>query len=102
VREQRRVSLGIGRMGGFAGNGSGDIFVAFSTANPNAARDTTATVRMLSNERMGPLFYATVQATETAIVNAMLAAETMTGADDVRVFALPVDRLRAAMKKYGR
>jgi L-aminopeptidase/D-esterase-like protein len=57
---------------------------------------------MLPNARLNPLFYATVQATEEAIVNALLAAETMTGADDWRVYALPVDRLTAIMKKYGR
>jgi D-aminopeptidase len=98
-----RVSLGIGRMGGFGGNGSGDIFIAFSTANARVASDTAVTnARFLPNARMNPLFYATVQATEGAIVNALLAAETMTGADDLRVYALPVDRLMAAMKKYGR
>jgi L-aminopeptidase/D-esterase-like protein len=98
-----RVALGVGRSGGFGGNGSGDIFVAFSTANPGAAGAAdTISVRMLSNPRMSPLFSATAQATEEAIVNAMLAAETMTGANDLRVFALPVDRLKAAMAKYGR
>jgi D-aminopeptidase len=98
-----RVSLGVGRMGGWGQNPSGDIFIAFSTANPRAgaASDTTS-VRMLANGRISPLFSATSQATEAAIVNAMLAAETMTGANDLRVFALPVDRLRAAMRKYGR
>ncbi|MDQ3951194.1 MAG: P1 family peptidase [Gemmatimonadota bacterium] len=98
-----RVSLGVGRMGGFGGNSSGDIFLAFSTANPGAAaaRDT-ARVAMLANDRINPLFYATVQATEEAIINAMLAAETMTGVNDRRVYALPVDRLMAAMRKYGR
>jgi L-aminopeptidase/D-esterase-like protein len=98
-----RVALGVGRSGGFGGNGSGDIFVAFSTANPGAtgAADTVS-VRMLSNPRMTPLFGATAQATEEAIVNAMLAADTMTGANDLRVYALPVDRLKAIMKKYGR
>ena len=98
-----RVALGIGRTGGFGGNGSGDIFVAFSTANARVATDTGVTrVEMLPNPRMNPLFYATVQATEEAIVNALLAAETMTGADDYRVYALPRDRLMAALKKYGR
>ncbi len=98
-----RASLGIGRMGGYGGNSSGDIFVAFSTANASTANGTGVTqVGMLPNARINPLFYATVQATEAAILNAMLAAETMTGADDFRVHALPVDRLRAAMKKYGR
>jgi L-aminopeptidase/D-esterase-like protein len=98
-----RVSLGVGRMGGYGGNSSGDIFIAFSTANPRAAaaRDSSR-VAMLSNERINPLFYATVQATEESIINAMLAAETMTGLNDRRVHALPVDRLMAAMRKYGR
>ena len=98
-----RVSLGVGRMGGWGQNPSGDIFVAFSTANAGAAgtNDTTM-VRMLANGRISPLFTATAQATEEAIVNAMLAAETMTGANDFRVFALPVDRVKAIMKKYGR
>jgi D-aminopeptidase len=98
-----RVALGVGRMGGFGGNSSGDIFLAFSTANPGAAtaRDSTR-VTMLANDRLNPLFYATVQATEEAIVNAMLAAETMTGVNDRRVHALPVDRLMVVMRKYGR
>jgi D-aminopeptidase len=98
-----RVSLGVGRMGGFGGNSSGDIFIAFSTANPSAAaaRDS-ARVAMLANDRINPFFYATVQATEEAIINAMLAAETMTGVNDRRVHGLPVDRLMAAMRKYGR
>ena len=98
-----RVAVGVGRMGGYGGNSSGDIFVAFSTANPRSAGDTAvAQVAMLPNARINPLFYATVQATEEAILNALLAAETMTGADDYRVYALPVDRLQAAMRKYGR
>ena len=98
-----RVSLGIGRMGGWGANPSGDIFIAFSTANAGAAgRTDTTSVRMLANARISPLFTATAQATEAAIVNAMLAAETMTGANDLRVYALPVDRLRTIMKKYGR
>jgi D-aminopeptidase len=94
-----RVALGIGRTGGFGGNSSGDIFLAFSTANAGAGgADDIARVDMLPNERINPLFYATVQATEEAIVNALLAAETMTGADDFRVHALPVDRLREIMR----
>ena len=98
-----RASLGVGRMGGKGENSSGDIFVAFSTANPGVAGDTgVAHVAMLPNARMNALFTATVQATEEAIVNALLAAETMTGANDVRVFALPQDRLLAAMRKYNR
>jgi L-aminopeptidase/D-esterase-like protein len=102
-RVATRVSLGVGRMGGYGGNSSGDIFVAFSTANAGtgAARDS-ARVSMLANDRINPLFVATVQATEAAILNAMLAAETMTGANDLRVFALPHDRLLATLRKYGR
>jgi L-aminopeptidase/D-esterase-like protein len=98
-----RVSLGVGRTGGFAGNGSGDIFLAFSTANAGAAASGgVRRVDMLPNPSMNALFYASVQATEEAILNAMLAAETMTGADGLRVHAVPHDRLIAAMKKYGR
>ena len=98
-----RASLGVGRMGGKGENSSGDIFIAFSTANPGtAAQKDPSRVDILPNDRINPLFYATVQATEEAILNAMLAAETMTGADGLRVFALPHDRLMAAMRKYGR
>ena len=98
-----RASLGVGRMGGVAHNGSGDIFVAFSTANPNAAAETgVPQIDMLPNARINPLFYATIQATEEAITNAMVAAETMTGADDFRVYALPHDRLREIMAEYNR
>jgi L-aminopeptidase/D-esterase-like protein len=98
-----RVSLGVGRMGGYGGNSSGDIFVAFSTANPKTATaQAVTTVAMLPNNRSDALFQATVQATEEAIVNALLAAETMEGGDGQRVYALPHDRLRAALKKYGR
>ena len=98
-----RAALGVGRMGGKGENSSGDIFIAFSTANPRTAVDTgVVQTAMLPNARVNPLFYATVQATEEAILNAMLAAQTMTGADDLRVHALPHDRLLAAMRKYGR
>jgi L-aminopeptidase/D-esterase-like protein len=101
-RMATRVALGVGRTGGFGGNGSGDIFVAFSTANSKTAvADSVARVEMLPNAKMNPLFYAAVQATEEAILNAMLAAETMTGADGLRVHALPHDRLMAAMRKHG-
>lgn len=98
-----RVSLGIGRQGGFGGNGSGDIFFAFSTANPRSwSSDSTATLTMLTNDRISPLFQATAQATEAAITNALLAAETTTGANDLRVYAMPVDRMLEAIRKYGR
>ena len=98
-----RVSLGIGRQGGFGGNGSGDIFIAFSTANPGTwSSERATTVSMLTNDRISPLFVATAQATEAAITNALLAAETTTGANYLRVYAMPVDRMLAAMRKYGR
>ncbi len=99
-----RVSVGLGRQGGFGGNSSGDIFVAFSTANPRAWHDDVPVrdVKMLPNDRLTPLFQATAWATEAAITNALLAADTMTGANDLRVFALPHDRLLAALRKYGR
>jgi D-aminopeptidase len=102
-RVATRVSLGIGRQGGFGGNSSGDIFVAFSTANSNSwSSDTVSSVRMVNNDRLSPLFQATAQATEAAITNALLAAETTTGANDLRVYAMPLDRMLAAMRKYGR
>ncbi len=102
-RIAKRAALGVGRLGGTGGNPSGDIFVAFSTANPGAAKaDGPPPLLMLPNERIDPLFEATIQATEEAIVNAMVAAETMTGANGLRVYALPHERLRAALRKYNR
>jgi D-aminopeptidase len=102
-RIAKRAALGVGRLGGTGGNPSGDIFVAFSTANPGAAKpDASVVVTMLPNERIDPLFQATIQATEEAIVNAMVAAETMTGINGMRVYALPHERLRAALRKYNR
>ena len=99
----RRVSMGLGRLGSWAGNSSGDLFLAFSTANPGAdASGITPTLKMLPNNQMDPFFRATIDATEEAVVNAMLAAETMTGANGLRVFGLPGDRVVAALKKYGR
>ena len=102
-RVATRPALGIGRMGGRGNNSSGDIFVAFSTANPGAAfSKENVRVEAIPNDRISPLFAATIQATEEAILNALLAAETMTGADGARVTALPVDRLLAALRKYNR
>jgi D-aminopeptidase len=102
-RLARRVSLGLGRNGSISGNGSGDIFIAFSTANPGAATaDHVVDLKMLPNDKIEPLFAATVQATEEAIINAMVAAETMTGINDHKVIALPHDKLRAVLKKYNR
>ena len=103
-RIARRVSLGLGRTGSIAGNGSGDIFVAFSTANPGASEIDHGTVdlKMVPNDSMDPLFAATAQATEEAIVNAMVAATDMTGIDGHHVRALPHDELRAVLAKYNR
>ena len=102
-RVAKRVALGIGRMGGIGGDSSGDIFIAFSTANPGAAAPTRlTTVRMLPNDRINRLFEATIDATEEAIINAMVAAETMTGADGYRVYALPTDQVVALLRKAGR
>jgi D-aminopeptidase len=102
-RLARRAALGVARTGSSSGNGSGDIFVAFSTANPEAAKPTgTIQLMMLPNDRMNPLFEATVQATEEAIVNALISAETMTGVDGHKVIALPHDRLKQVMRKYNR
>jgi D-aminopeptidase len=102
-RLARRVSLGLGRNGSFSGDGSGDIFIAFSTANPGAAAPKGVhDLKMLPNDQLNPLFLATVQATEEAVINAMVAAETMKGINDYEVIALPHDGLREVLKKYGR
>jgi len=102
-RLARRVSLGLGRDGSISGNGSGDIFIAFSTANSGAsATDHIVNLKMLPNEKLEPVFSATVQATEEAIINAMVGAETMVGIENHKVIALPHEQLRAVLKKYNR
>ena len=102
-RLARRVSLGLGRNGSISGNGSGDIFIAFSTANAGAAAtDHVVDLKMLPNDMIEPVFAATVQATEEAVINAMVAAETMTGIENHKVIALPHERLREVLKKYNR
>jgi len=102
-RIARRAALGLARTGSVSSNGSGDIFVAFSTANANAASATdTAQLSMMSNARIGSIFEATVQATEEAIINALVAAEPMTGVDGHRAEAISHDALRQALRKYGR
>jgi D-aminopeptidase len=102
-RIAKRVTLGLGRLGSIAGDSSGDIFVAFSTANPGAGlADKPVAVQMLPGDQMDALFEATVQATEEAVVNAMVAAKTMTGVDGHTVEALPHDRLREILTKYNR
>jgi D-aminopeptidase len=102
-RVAKRASLGIGRMGGTASNGSGDIFVAFSTANPGAdGKAKPVSIEMLGNDQLSPIFEATAQATEEAITNTLVAARTLTGANGFTVNALPHDRLREVLKKYNR
>jgi D-aminopeptidase len=102
-RLAKRVSLGLARDGSYSGGGSGDIFIAFSTANPGAGEHNgVRPLNMLPNDDLDPLFLATVQATEEAVVNAMIAAETMTGINNHTVVALPHDRLREVLKKYNR
>ena len=102
-RLARRVPMGLGRLGGVAGNGSGDLFLALSTANEQAwSRSEETTISALPNDAMTAFFEATVQAVEEAVVNAMVAAETMTGIDGNTVHALPHDRLQQALRKYNR
>jgi L-aminopeptidase/D-esterase-like protein len=102
-RLARRATMGLARTGSTSGNGSGDIFIAFSTANAGiwAAREPVQVIA-LPNDSMNPLFEATVQATEEAIVNAMVAADTLTGADGHQVRGLPHDRLKETLRKYNR
>ena len=102
-RIARRASLGLARTGSIAHNGSGDIILAFSTRN--RARSTGSTVThwgIVPDAHFDPLFAATVQATEEAVINALVAARTMTGADSVTVPELPHDRLRELLRRYGR
>jgi D-aminopeptidase len=97
-RLARRVPLGLARTGSTSGNGSGDIFVAFSTANAGNATQLTA----LLNDRLDPLFAAVVYATEEAVINALVAAETMTGKNGAKAAAIPHDALREVLRKYNR
>lgn len=102
-RIAQRVSIGIGVVGGRGTNGSGDIFIAFSTANPNAfSRKDNTTVEQLSNDAINPLFFATVQGVEEAIINAMCAAETMEGINGNKAYALPGTKVMQVLKKYKR
>jgi L-aminopeptidase/D-esterase-like protein len=102
-RIAHRIALGVGQVGGRGSNGSGDIFLAFSTANKDAFnRDSTTTVQTLPNDQITPLFEATVEAVEEAIVNALVAAETMEGIHGNKAYALPHDLLIDILKKYNR
>jgi D-aminopeptidase len=98
-----RAGLGLSKVGGIGGNSSGDIFIAFSTANQGAAnRKGLRTLDMLPNDHMDELFIATIQATEEAILNAMTNATTMTGINGNTVYALPHERVKDSLKRYGR
>lgn len=102
-RIAQRIPLGVGIVGGRGSNGSGDIFLAFSTANEEAFnRYATTTVETMSNDLLSPVFEATVQAVEEAIINAMVAAETMEGINGNKAHALPHDLLIETLKKYNR
>jgi D-aminopeptidase len=103
-RLARRVSLGLARTGTVSGNGSGDLFIAFSTANPNAADadQVTHSVEAIPNDRLDPIFTAVVQATEEAVVNALVDNQSMIGRDNHHVDALPHDRVRELLSKYNR
>jgi L-aminopeptidase/D-esterase-like protein len=98
-----RAMLGVGRIGGLGEDSSGDLMLAFSTANPGAvSAQKIATVQMVPNDELNPLFAATEEATEEAIVNAIVAAKTMTGANNITVQAIPHDQLQQVLKKYNR
>ena len=102
-RVAQRIPLGVGIVGGRGSNGSGDIFLAFSTANEKAFnRDKMTTVETMSNDLLNPVFDATVQAVEEAIINAMVAAETMEGINGNKAHAIPHDLLIETLKKYNR
>ena len=103
-RLARRVSIGLARTGTISGNGSGDLFIAFSTANKNvwAADQVTHSVQTVPNDLIDPILGAVVEATEEAVVNALVDNQTMTGAGNHRVEALPHDRLHEILKKYNR
>jgi len=101
-RLARRAALGLARTGSVAGNGSGDLFVAFSTANAKVGdKEGTTALQMLPNDRMGPLFEATVGVTEEAIVNALVAGRTMRGIDGHEVMGLPVAKVQEILRRHG-
>jgi L-aminopeptidase/D-esterase-like protein len=101
-RLARRATLGLGRTGSISGNGSGDLFLAFSVANHDVKSTGLTDVKMLGNESLDPVFQATVEATEEAIVNAMVGARTMTGINGHKVVGLPHGKLVEALRKYNR
>jgi D-aminopeptidase len=102
ARLVRRVSVGLGRLGAVSYNSSGDIFIGFGMPEPEPTATGIQTWTAISNEGIDKLLQATVHATEESIVNALIAAETMVGASGATVYALPHDRLREVLRKYGR
>ena len=109
ARLAQRVGMGLARMGSYASHGSGDLFVAFATGNRDLSRRAgeddprpTVGLRMVVDDHINPLMEAVAEATEEAITNALVAAETMTGRDGITAHALPHDRLRAIMERHGR
>jgi D-aminopeptidase len=101
-RLARRAALGLARNGSYAGNGSGDIFIAFSTANAEAMAPGTVNVRALGNETLDPLFLATTQAVEESIVNALIAAESMIGINGRKVAAIDPKAVQRVLREHGR
>ena len=102
-RLARRVPVGISKVGGFGSNGSGDIFIAFSTANSEAYnREEIKKISFLPNDLMNPFLKATAQATEESIINALVSANTMTGINNNTVYKLPHEELKNILKKYNR
>ena len=102
-RLARRVPVGISKVGGFGSNGSGDIFIAFSTANSESYnREEIKKISFLPNDLMNPFLKATTQATEEAIINALVSANTMIGINNNTVYKLPHDELKNILKKYNR
>ncbi len=103
ARLARRVPIGLGRVGSIGGNSSGDIFIAFSTANPGAfKRQGVKELKMIPNDAMDPLFTGVIQAVEESVLNALTAAHTMKGINDNTVYAMPHERVREVLKKYNR
>jgi L-aminopeptidase/D-esterase-like protein len=101
-RLARRASLGLARNGSYSGDGSGDLFLAFSTANATVSQNQAYDVRVLANGQMNPLFLATVQSVEESIVNALVAAETMTGLNGTTVPAIDTTELKKILKRFNR
>jgi L-aminopeptidase/D-esterase-like protein len=99
----QRIPLGLTRTGGIGGNGSGDIFIAFSTANKNAFSNKQAqSVTTMPNDQMDALFTATVEATEEAIINSLFAGKTLVGINGNTVYGLPKESVLRILKKYNR